>query len=220
MIKDIFERFADLIYKQKCVVCGCSKTNEILCKNCLKAVQNLSPYAQRKVQGVNIFCAAKYKDSIKILIRNFKFNRRKSAAKPCAEILYSYFKKVCEANELSLNPKNSILVCIPSHPLRVFRRGYCHTELITKEFSKLSGINTDFTILKKVRNTAPQYKIHADKKARNVLGAFQAKYKNRYKDKTIILTDDITTTGATLNEAVFELKKNNYNNIICFTLAC
>ena len=82
MLKSFFEQFADLIYKQKCVVCGCSKTNEILCKNCLKTVQNLSPFAQKKIEGVNIFCAFKYDGNIKILIRNFKFNRRKNAAHP------------------------------------------------------------------------------------------------------------------------------------------
>ena len=68
MLKSIFEQFADLIYKQKCVVCGCSKTNEILCKNCLKTVHNLSPFAQKIIEGVNIFCAFKYDKNIKIII--------------------------------------------------------------------------------------------------------------------------------------------------------
>ncbi len=220
MLKDFFEQFADLIYKQKCVVCGCSKTNEILCKNCLKSVQKLSPFAQRKVQGVNIFCAFRYESTIKNLIRNFKFNKRKSAAKPAASLLFEYFKRVCRENDLNLNPKNSVLVCIPSHQFRIFQRGYCHTELILKEFSYLTGIKADFSIIKKTKNTTPQYKIRADKKAQNVRGAFKVRLNKKYKDKTIILIDDLTTTGATLNEAVCELKKASYDNIICFTLAC
>ena len=219
MIKHFFEQFADLIYKQKCVVCGCSKTNEILCKNCLKSVQNLSPFAQKKIEGVNIFCAFKYDGNIKILIRNFKFNRRKNAAIPSAKLLYDYFKKVCEQNNLNLSPQNAVITCIPSHPLRVLKRGYCHTELISKEFAKLSGIDTDFKIIKKVKNTLPQYKVRANQKAKNVHGAFKI-YPNHAQGKTLILIDDITTTSATLFEAISNLKKNSYNNIICFVLAC
>ena len=215
----IFERFADLIYKQKCVVCGCSKTNEILCKNCLKNVQKLSPFAQRKVEGVNIFCACKYEGVVKKLITNFKFNGRKNAANPCAKILYEYFKEVIKSNDLDLNPQNALLICIPSHRLRVLKRGYCHTELILKEFSNLSKIPYDLKIIKKVKNTLPQYKVRADKRAKNVRGAFKIT-PNRACGKTLILIDDITTTGATLFEAVLCLKKQKYDNIICFTLAC
>ena len=219
MLESFFEQFADLIYKQKCVVCGCSKTNEILCKNCLKSVQNLSPFAQKKIEGVNIFCAFKYDGNIKILIRNFKFNKRKNAAIPSAKLLYDYFKKACEQNNLNLSPQNAVITCIPSHPLRVLKRGYCHTELISKEFAKLSGINTDFKIIKKVKNTLPQYKVRANQKAKNVRGAFKI-YPNHAQGKTLILIDDITTTSATLFEAISNLKKNSYNNIICFVLAC
>ncbi len=215
----IFEQFADLIYKQKCVVCGCSKTNEILCKNCLKTVHNLSPFAQRKVEGVNIFCACKYEGTVKNLITNFKFNGRKNAAIPCAQILYKYFTEVVKSNDLDLNPKNALLICIPSHRLRVLKRGYCHTELILKEFSNLSKIPYDLKIIKKVKNTLPQYKVRADKRAKNVSGAFKIA-PNRARGKTLILIDDITTTGATLFEAVSNLKKQKYDNIICFTLAC
>ena len=219
MLRAFFEQFTDLIYKQKCVVCGCSKTNEFLCKNCLKNVHNLSPFAQKIIEGVNIFCAFKYDENIKILIRNFKFNRRKNAAIPCAALLYDYFKKVCKQNNLDLNPKNSIILCVPSHPLRILERGYCHTELISKEFSKLSGIKTDFKIIKRVKNTLPQYKVRANEKAKNVRGAFKI-YSNRSQDKTLILIDDIVTTCATLFEVISSLKEHGYNNIVCFTLAC
>ena len=219
MLRAFFEQFTDLIYKQKCVVCGCSKTNEFLCKNCLKNVHNLSPFAQKIIEGVNIFCAFKYDENIKILIRNFKFNRRKNAAIPCAALLYDYFKKVCKQNNLDLNPKNSIILCVPSHPLRILERGYCHTELISKEFSKLSGIKTDFKIIKRVKNTLPQYKVRANEKAKNVRGAFKI-YPNRSQDKTLILIDDIVTTCATLFEVISSLKEHGYNNIVCFTLAC
>lgn len=219
MIKNFFELFADLIYKQKCVVCGCSKNNEILCKNCLKTVQNLSPFAQKKIEGVNIFCAFKYDGTIKNLIQNFKFKKRRSAAIPCAALLYDYFIRVCKANNLNLNAENSIISCVPSHYLRVIKRGYCHTELISKEFSKLCGINADFKIIKKVKNTIPQYKVRANQKAKNVRGAFKIS-PNHAQDKTLILIDDIITTSATLFEVISNLQKNSYYNIICFTLAC
>ena len=219
MLKSFFESFLDLIYKQECCVCGCSKTNEILCKNCAKTVHNLSGYAQRKIEDVCIFSAFKYEETIKKIIRNFKFNRRKSAAIPCAALLFEYYKKVCKQNDFHFDNLNAILVCVPSHPLRTMKRGYCHNEILTKEFSKLCNIDYDFSLIKKVKNTVPQYKVRANQKAKNIKDAFKIFPKN-INNKTIILIDDVITTGSTLYEVIVNLKKYSYNKIIVLTLAC
>lgn len=211
----MFETLLDCIYKQKCVVCGCSKTNEILCKKCLKSVHKLSAYAQKIIDNVQIFSALKYEDTTKNLIRNFKFNRRKSAAIPCAKLLFEYYLKIKD----SIDTSNLILCPIPSHKVRVFSRGYCHTELICREFSNLSNIKCNFKLIKKVKNTTAQYKVRMNQKAKNVLGAYKIN-KKYYRGETVVIIDDLVTTGATLAEVIKELKKSGINDIICLTLAC
>ena len=214
-IKYFFKEIFDLIYKQKCVVCGCSKTNEILCKNCSKDVQKLSPYAQRIISSVQIFSAYKYENSIKTLIKNLKFNHAKRGAVACAELLFDYYKNL----NLNIDTKNTIIVPVPSHPIRVFARGYCHLELIVKEFSKLCEIEYDFNFIKKVKNTRPQYKLKINQRAKNVRGAFKLNLDNK-TDKTILLIDDLVTTGATLEEIIKEIKTHKNNKIIVLTIAC
>lgn len=209
----------DLIYKQRCTICGCSKTGEILCKNCLKTVNKLSPYAQKIISSVQIFSAYKYENSIQKLIKNIKFNNVKSGTKAVSILLFDYYKKVLKQNNIDLNPKNAIIVPIPSHPIRSFKRGYCHMELIAKEFSKLTEIPCNFKIIKKVKNTRPQYTLKVNQRAKNIKGAFSC-IKDKNSEKTIILIDDLVTTGATLGEVINELQKHNYNKIIAFTLAC
>lgn len=217
--KDCFVEILNYIYKQKCVACGCSQPDKILCTKCSQLVHKLSPYAQRIILNVHIFSGYKYENSVQKLIKNLKFNHNRRSAKACAYLLFEYFKDVVRENNLDINPKNTIIVPIPSHKLRSLERGYCHLELITKEFSNLSSIECDFNLIKKVKNTRSQYKVRANQRAKNVRGAFRVNIDNK-SEKTILLIDDLVTTGATLEEVIGEIKKYKNNKIICITLAC
>lgn len=211
IISDIYESFLDLIYNQKCLICGCSKRNNLLCKNCLKEIDFLSCFAHRFYNKIPIYSAFKYKGNIRKIIHKLKFLHNKNASKVLAILLFEYFKK------LNFN-KEFIIIYPNSYYLKTFKRGYNPVFLIVKEFSKLSGFCYQKDFIKKIKPTKPQYK--AKDRFKNIKDSFKIneKYIDKLKDKNILLIDDITTSGATINEILDKLLEYNLN-ITCLTVA-
>lgn len=206
------ETFLNLIYNKKCLICSCSKTDDLLCKKCAKDVQYLSCFAHRIYKNIEIYSCATYEGSVKKLIHLLKFCHRKNASKPLANILFQYFKK------LNLN-NNYTIIYPPSFFLKSSQRGYEHMLLVAKEFSKLTGFKIKKNLIKKTKYTKPQYQ--AKNRIKNIKNSFiiNEKLIEDYKNKNIILLDDITTSGATLNEILDCLTDADFKNIICLTVS-
>ena len=212
IIPDLYDNFLNMIYKKKCLICGCSKTDDLLCKTCLKDVQFLSYFAHKFYNRIPIYSAAIYDKNIKTLIQMLKFKHKKSASKPLSDILFSYFKK--------LNLKDDfIIVYPPSYFIKSAERGYNHMFLIAKHFSKLTGFEINKNLIKKIKPTKPQYK--AKDRRKNIKGSFRINQKEllKLKDKKLLLIDDITTSGATLEEIINCFLELNFNNITCLTIS-
>ena len=212
IIPDLYDNFLNMIYKKKCLICGCSKTDDLLCKTCLKDVQFLSYFAHKFYNRIPIYSAAIYDKNIKTLIQMLKFKHKKSASKPLSDILFSYFKK--------LNLKDDfIIVYPPSYFIKSAERGYNHMFLIAKHFSKLTGFEINKNLIKKIKPTKPQYK--AKDRRKNIKGSFRINKKEllKLKDKKLLLIDDITTSGATLEEIINCFLELNFNNITCLTIS-
>jgi ComF family protein len=210
VFKKLISNIIHLIYKQKCLGCGCSKTGEILCKTCEKELKFSTVYAQGVYEGVKIFSALEYNGAIKKLIHQLKYNHKKGASKVLAKLLYEYFLKI----KLG---ENLIIIPVPSHQQRVLRRGYCQTNLICEEFSRLSGLKVETKILKKIKNTKPQYKLSVEKRRKNLADSFALNLKD-YSGENILLVDDIFTTGATLEEIINLFKKESVHNFTALTV--
>jgi len=130
-----------------------------------------------------------------------------------------------ELSELSVmeNFRNPILIPIPLSPKRYRERGYNQAELICKELVKLNP-GKDFelknNILIKIKETEHQARIkNRNARLKNLENSYGVKNEGLLKNRNIILIDDITTTGATLNEARKILKKSGAKKIIAFTVA-
>lgn len=212
LAKKISNSFLNLIYNQKCLVCGCSKTDDLLCKTCSKDVQYLSSFAHRIYSGIPIYCAFNYQGSIKKLIQLFKFSHKKQCAKVLSNLLFSYFQR--------LNLKDDYIIIYPqAYFLKSASRGYNHMFLIAREFSKLTGFCVEDKLIKKKKYTKPQYS--AKNRKKNIKGSFEIndKLTEKLKNKKLLLIDDITTSGATLDEIIGCLKDKGFKDIICLTIA-
>lgn len=209
-MKNFLNSFLDLIYRKKCYFCRKSKYSLKMCPECYGKLEFSDYTVNRIIFGVDIFCAGIYTKELQKMIRGLKYHRQKDLAYFQAKFMYDYFMKLD-----ILKNKEFELVAVPLHLKRVKERKYNHMELVCEEFSKLSGFECNFDLIKKVKDTKPQYRLNRNQRMKNLSEAFKVN-KEAYKGKVILLMDDICTTGATFEEIIKELQKNEINDIVCF----
>ncbi|MFH1954594.1 MAG: ComF family protein [Pseudomonadota bacterium] len=108
---------------------------------------------------------------------------------------------------------------VPLHPKRLRERGFNQSLLLARHVAKGLQIDLDFLSLRRIRYTMPQTSLAKKKRQENVRGAFQLKRPEAVRGKTILLVDDVATTGNTLNECAVALKRAGSKKIYCVTLA-
>ena len=164
--------------------------------------------------------------AIKKSIWLLKYKGKKRFANIFAEVMYG--KIIEELSELSVmkNFSEPILIPIPLSKKRHRERGYNQAELICNELIKINdlrhGINFKLEkeyFNKNKRNRASGKYQRPERQIEKSFRFFFLKNPEIIKSKNIILIDDVTTTGATLNEAKKILKQSGAKKIIAFTVA-
>jgi predicted amidophosphoribosyltransferase len=91
--------------------------------------------------------------------------------------------------------------------------------LLARHVASQLDVNLDFLSLRRIRYTQPQTGLKKDERRKNVKKAFGLMDPKVVKGRTVILVDDVTTTGNTLNECARILKRAGATNIYCAVLA-
>lgn len=189
-----------IIEHPRCVHCGCTKT-DCVCKSKKNEFKQItSPYY--------------YSESIVRAISNFKMNDMPFLADEFALKMYEQIKTDYQ------NIDFDYITFVPLRRFHQAKRGFNQSELIAEKLSVMMNVNS-VTLLKKVRYTGVQHKKSAKERAADVFGAFdvQKNYKNALGEKTILLIDDVKTTGATLNECAKMLKIYGAKDVFCASFA-
>ena len=98
-----------------------------------------------------------------------------------------------------------VLVPVPLHPRRLRERGFNQAEWICRGMSKVLGIEVDTEHLYRVRNNAHQAQTSFGERLANTEELFGVRYPEEWKDKHILLVDDVITSGATLLSCMRQL---------------
>lgn len=167
-----------------------------LCDSCsikIDPVTTIDIVINKKV-NVTIFAASFYKDPVKMLILAKQYQQL-YACKAIGELIWA--KTDIRFQEFDL------IVPIPLHWTRYAKRGYNQAEEIAYVLGNKMNIPV-VNLLKRTKATAFQATLSKEHRSVNVAQAFElAKepYKNRYKNKRILLVDDLLTTGSTISSA-------------------
>ncbi|MGB9726746.1 MAG: ComF family protein [Minisyncoccia bacterium] len=229
-----YNSFLDTLFPWKCTFCQKeSEFNYPLCQNCLLKIQLFNqficPVCHKRLFNPNKTChfnplkalgvVGFYEDEIlKEVILTFKYKKIKSLVLPLASLMIYFLKN--NSYFLNLQKENLVIIPIPLHQKREQLRGFNQTELLALKVSAYFSIELLNNVLVRIKNNPPQAEIkNLNEREKNIKGVFEIKNLEKIKNKTILLIDDVYTTGATLNEAAKILKQNGAKSIIGVVLA-
>lgn len=206
---------ADFFYKQiypnRCLFCRTLiDEDKVLCASCHKKLP-VHGVCQGTRGGYRCSAAFIYHGKPKHAVLRFKFKGKTSFAEKFAQLLATDVKRSYEDMIFDY------ITYVPMHKKAKKKRGYNQSELLAKELSKILGIPCVET-LTKIKHTKPQHKLKSKERLKNLKGVFKITDKNLIKDKSILIIDDIITTGTTLGECAKTLQKANPSLICCETI--
>ena len=110
------------------------------------------------------------------------------------------------------------IIPVPLHKTREKQRGYNQAALIARELGKRLNIPVEEEFVGRIRQTLPQKNLKGKERQNNLKNAFKIR-QNDVKLNTVIVVDDIYTTGTTMDEIAGCLKRAGIREIYCISLA-
>lgn len=190
-----------------CALCGFPFEYEVgehaLCGVCL---EKAPPYDKG-------WAVLRYDEAAKALVSKLKYADKTHLAPYLGRLMAAQGREALEGAEL--------LIPVPLHWRRMLTRRYNQSLLLAREVSKASGISLLPDALKRKRHTPPQASLSRKERLDNVRGAFAAtdQGKAAMKGKTVVLIDDVMTTGATIEACCKTIKRAGAKEVRVLTLA-
>lgn len=215
----------DLLFPPRCA--GCGRSGFWLCPACISEIEfiepplcsrcglpsvedpclscQIDPLAIEGIRGVGYL-----RGPLKRAVYQFKYRQKRKLALPLADLMHQYLLE---------NPLPAeLIVPVPLHMDRLRERGYNQAALLARELSERSGLPLEEESLVRIRETAPQVALKADERRKNVRGAFRGQGE-KLKDRQVLLIDDVSTTGATLEACAEALREKGARSVWALVLA-
>jgi ComF family protein len=202
-----------------CASCGeplSAPTSGIVCEGCWRAARTLAPpFFIPHADGCE--AAGVYAGALREIVHALKYKKRTTLARPLAALLVERCGALLEDADA--------VVPVPLHPSRQRQRGFNQAELIARALP-LPCVN----ILERTRATPSQTDLPADERRANVRGAFGLDRRRSplffpgartpvSVPASVVLVDDVATTGATLSECARVLKRAGAREVRALAVA-
>ncbi len=214
-MSSIFDKLLTVVYPKRCALCGeviafdgrlceeCEAEKRIEGEICLKCGREKERCVCKKEHfspSYKGFCAPYYfSGSMQKAVYRLKNSGFEELAPPMASVMAETVKKRFENTEFDC------VTCVPMTKRRRRKRGYNQSELLAKALAKELKLPYE-ALLVKSRDTKAQRLSTAKDRRTNLYGAFEAAHDAKLKDKTVLIADDVKTTGSTLSECAKMLR--------------
>ena len=203
----LLDRALNLFLKPNCPMCD-RTAQTVFCKYCYRQIQDcqlLQP--DRYWQGdLPLFAWGKYEGSVKQSIGKLKYDGNQSIGNLYGEWLAASWQRLTPT---SLSAK-LIVIPVPLHADKLTSRGFNQAELIARGFCHITGSKLDLS-LQRTRSTIAQFGLSKSARQENVAGAFTLVNSRLKSGDTVLLIDDIYTTGATVRSAAAVIRSIGVN---------
>jgi ComF family protein len=177
------------------VCVGCGQEGSLLCKDCTPGLSFITCQASGHLRHVT--AVATYETIAKDLVWQLKFQGAQAAAGAMAERMASQLR--------SAYSQQCIIVPAPTAARRARQRGYDQAKLLARQLAKHAGLA--YTDCLQRRGQAHQVGSSRQQRLKQLQTAFRLKSRYDVRDCSVLLVDDVLTTGATLEAAASVLKE-------------
>lgn len=225
----------DLLFPKLCV--GCRKFGTYFCPKCVADIAQTNlvcPNCEKPAIGgaVHPLCKKRYgldglwslgiyQDPLRKIIQKLKYKYVREVGEVLVNLMVEYWAKY-DAYFLSEIKKdggqNWIIIPVPLHPKRQNWRGFNQSALIGQTLSNSIGLAYSEK-LKRIRHTKPQVTLKSWQRKKNISGAFSLSPNYQLPAANYLLVDDVWTTGSTLKECCYTLKRGGAQKVWAITLA-
>jgi len=234
----MFQALIDFIFPRTCV--GCGSWGEYLCPDCVNFLRTIDkpicPYcSQGAIYGQTHFSCRQawglegltsifvYQGIVKEIITKLKYHFATDLSETILEMFLSFCGEDKALTKFVLQ-KNVCLVPVPLHWWRRNWRGFNQAELLGQMIAEKLDIGFLPDLLIRKKYTRPQIKFKKEKRIKNIKGAFKINHQSLAINHppaggSIILFDDVWTTGATMKECAKLLKSKGIKKVWGLTLA-
>lgn len=174
---------------------GCSRcglplraTDAEICAACLAKPPRLD----------RIRAAVAYDDISRSIAMRLKYGRKVALARTMSRYMQPFVGDL---------PPDALLVPVPLHRIRLWQRGFNRSAIVARELSRRTGLPVALNAIRRVRPTPPLKGMNMRQRRRTVAGAFRAAAATELRGRTVVLIDDVLTTGSTANACARVLKK-------------
>jgi len=201
-----------LIHPPYCTRCGTPLSGTGVsaaawCANCLRTGANPSDSPVPRVRS-----AALHTGSLRRAILNWKYSGRIALSSSLASFLQSRFEIFFPAEEFDC------ILPVPLHVRRLRRRGFNQCVLLAGPLSKSLGIPLELGSVVRVRNTPSQSGASRGRRHTNLRGAFSVVAARRFAGRSVLILDDVTTTGVTIDTLSRALYTAGARQVSAYTL--
>ncbi len=190
-----------------CLCCGRffeGSAEPHLCQDCL---EKRPPFTIHRSYG-------RYKGKLKDAILLYKYRRFQVLGGGFSRLIFRRLGK-----EENIWWKADVIIPVPLHPKRKKKRGFNQAQVIAAGLAGFKGIKLEEGVLVKIKNVLPQTFLETEEREKNVSGAFRVIDKVKIRGKTVILVDDVYTTGSTARECSLVLREAGAREVRALTLA-
>jgi len=214
------------LFPDNCAACGKRLPGkEILCISCEYSLPKTNFHKQKDnkvakslwgrvdVEAATSLYYFSKGSRVQKLIHNLKYNGKQDVGIHIGKLLGLEIKDINPYNQID------VIVPVPLHPLKYKSRGFNQSDLIAEGISEILKVPYLPNAVQRISQTGTQTKKSRWFRWLNVGLAFRVNEPNMLNQKTILIVDDVVTTGATLEALIAKIKEACNCKIIVATIA-